>query len=115
MDGEEALICFAFLTHLSYCYEGSQGHVPREDEAQGRLCGVPGSVYLSCVPQLPLGLHALLVSGEELFPTLRSGSIWTMDGDTIALPRSRKENKDHDYRFIFAKSYTYCVIQIHMA
>ena len=38
-----------------------------------------------------------------------------MDGDTIALPRSRKENKDHDYRFIFAKSYTYCVIQIHMA
>lgn len=35
----------------------------------------------------------------------------TIGGDKIALPKSKEENKDHDYRFTFGKSCSYYVIQ----
>lgn len=47
MEGEEVLSCSAFFTHLSGCYEGSQGCAYRGEEVQGRLGGGPSPCPLT--------------------------------------------------------------------
>jgi len=47
MEGEEVLSCSAFFTHLSGCYEGSQGYAYRGEEVQGRLVVDPALCTLA--------------------------------------------------------------------
>lgn len=47
MEGEEVLSCSAFFTHLSGCYEGSQGYAYRGEEVQGKLVVDPAPCTLA--------------------------------------------------------------------